>query len=49
LKLIEKAQRSAKKIHDQDPDLSKPEHAQIAMSLAYFWGENQFEPQSDVS
>lgn len=49
LKLIEKAQHSAKKIHDQDPDLSQPEHAQIAMSLAYFWGENQFEPQSDVS
>ena len=49
LKLIEKAQHSAKKIHDRDPDLSLPEHTQIAMSLAYFWGENQFEPQSDVS
>jgi len=49
LKLIEKAQHTAKKIHDQDPDLSLPEHAQLASTLAHFWGENEFEPQADVS
>jgi ATP-dependent DNA helicase RecG len=49
LQLIEKAQHTAKSIHDQDPDLSQPEHAQLAATLAHFWGENEFEPQADVS
>jgi len=49
LQLIEKAQHTAKKIHDQDPELRLPEHAQLASTLAYFWGENKFEPQADVS
>ena len=49
LQLIEKAQHTAKKIHDQDPELRLPEHAQLASTLAYFWGENEFEPQADVS
>ena len=49
LQLIEKAQHTAKKIHDQDPELRLPENAQLASTLAYFWGENEFEPQADVS
>ena len=49
LQLIEKAQHTAKKIHDQDPDLNLPEHVQLASTLAHFWGENEFEPQADVS
>ena len=49
LQLIEKAQHRAKLIHDQDPDLSQPEYAELATTLAYFWGENAFEPEADVS
>jgi ATP-dependent DNA helicase RecG len=49
LQLIEKAQHAAKKLVDQDPDLNLPEHAQLASTLAHFWGENEFEPQADVS
>lgn len=49
LQLIEKAQHRAKLIHDQDPDLSQPEYAEMATTLAYFWGENEFEPEADVS
>ena len=49
LQLIEKAQHRAKLIHGQDPDLSQPEHAQMATTLAYFWGDNAFEPAADVS
>ena len=48
LQLIEKAQHRAKLIHDQDPDLSQPEHSQLATTLAYFWGDNEFEPEADV-
>jgi ATP-dependent DNA helicase RecG len=49
LVLIEKAQHTAKNLHDQDPDLSLPEHEQLAATLAHFWGQNEFEPQADVS
>jgi len=49
LKLIEKAQRTAKVIHEKDPDLSLPEHVQMASTLAHFWGHDGFEPQADVS
>ncbi len=49
LQLIEKAQHAAKKLVDQDPDLRLPEHAQLASTLAHFWGDNEFEPEADVS
>lgn len=49
LKLIEKAQRSAKILHEQDPDLSLPEHQELAATLAHFWGQNGQVTQSDIS
>ena len=49
LQLIEKAQHTAKKLHDQDPNLKLPEHEQLAETLAHFWGQNELEPQADIS
>ncbi len=49
LHLIEKAQKSAKKLFDQDPDLSLPEHQELAATLAHFWGKNGQPPQADIS
>ena len=49
LQLIEKAQKSAKKLFDQDPDLSLPEHRELAATLAHFWGKNGRPPQADIS
>jgi ATP-dependent DNA helicase RecG len=49
LHLIEKAQRSAKKLFDQDPDLKSPEHRELAATLAHFWGQNGQPPQADIS
>lgn len=49
LQLIEKAQHTAKRIHEQDPKLELPEHSLLASTLSHFWGENRFEPQADVS
>ncbi len=49
LQLIEKAQHAAKQLHEQDPYLSKPENEQLAATLAHFWGQNEFEPQADIS
>ncbi|MGB5846325.1 MAG: ATP-dependent DNA helicase RecG [Anaerolineales bacterium] len=49
LKLIEKAQVTAKKIREQDPDLSLPEHEHLAATLAHFWGHDGFVSQADIS
>ncbi|MES0359879.1 MAG: ATP-dependent DNA helicase RecG [Anaerolineales bacterium] len=49
LQLIEKAQRSAKMLFDQDPDMTLPEHQELAATLAHFWGQNGQEIQSDMS
>jgi ATP-dependent DNA helicase RecG len=49
LALIEKAQRSAKKLFEQDPEMSLPEHQELAATLAHFWGENGEGIQSDIS
>ena len=49
LKLIEKVQRSAKNLFEQDPDLSLPEHQELAATLAHFWGQNGQVTQSDIS
>jgi ATP-dependent DNA helicase RecG len=49
LRLIEKAQHSAKKLFDQDPDLQLPEHRELAATLAHFWGQNGQPPQADIS
>ncbi|MFN2215079.1 MAG: ATP-dependent DNA helicase RecG [Anaerolineales bacterium] len=49
LQLIEKAQHTAKKLHNQDPNLKLPEHEQLAETLAHFWGQNELEPQADIS
>ncbi len=49
LQLIEKAQRSAKKLYDRDPDLGFPEHHELAATLAHFWGQNGQPPQADIS
>ncbi|UCF28302.1 MAG: ATP-dependent DNA helicase RecG [Chloroflexota bacterium] len=49
LQLIEKAQQSAKKLFDQDPDLSLPENRELAATLAHFWGQNGQPPQADIS
>lgn len=49
LLLIEKAQRSAKKIFDQDPDLELPENKSLAVSLAHFWGKNGKGSPSEIS
>jgi len=47
--LIEKAQRSARKIFEQDPDLRLPEHRVLAGMVARFWGENGKGAQGDIS
>jgi ATP-dependent DNA helicase RecG len=49
LQLIEKAQRSAKKLFVQDPDLNLPEHRELAATLAHFWGQNGQPLQADIS
>jgi ATP-dependent DNA helicase RecG len=49
LHLIEKAQKSAKKLFDQDPELNLPEHHELAATLAHFWGQNGQPPQADIS
>jgi ATP-dependent DNA helicase RecG len=49
LRLIEKAQHSAKKLFDQDPNLQLPEHRELAATLAHFWGQNGQPPQADIS
>ncbi len=49
VKLIEKAQRSAKNLFERDPDLSLPEHQELAATLAHFWGQNGQVTQSDIS
>lgn len=49
VQLIEKAQRSAKKLIEQDPELKLPEHQALASLLADFWGQNGRTIQSDIS
>jgi hypothetical protein len=41
VKLIEKARAQAQTIFEKDADLSLPEHALLAESLAKFWGEGK--------
>ena len=48
-KLIQKAQRSAKTLFEQDPNLSKPENRELAATLAHFWGQNGQTIQADIS
>jgi ATP-dependent DNA helicase RecG len=47
--LIEKAQRSAKALFEQDPDLSLPQNRELAATLAHFWGQNGQAIQADIS
>jgi ATP-dependent DNA helicase RecG len=49
LLLIEKAQRSAKKLFDQDPDMKLPENQGLAESLGHFWGQDRKVTSSDLS
>jgi ATP-dependent DNA helicase RecG len=49
LQLIEKAQRSAKMLFDQDPDMTLPEHQELGATLAHFWGQDGQGIQSDIS
>jgi ATP-dependent DNA helicase RecG len=49
IRLIEKAQRSARNIFEQDPDLRLPEHRALAGVVARFWGENGKGTQGDIS
>jgi ATP-dependent DNA helicase RecG len=49
LQLIEKAQRSAKKLFEQDPDLNLPEHRELAATLAHFWGQDGQAVLADIS
>jgi ATP-dependent DNA helicase RecG len=49
VQLIEKAQRSAKKLIEQDPELNLPEHQALASLLADFWGQNGRTVKSDIS
>jgi ATP-dependent DNA helicase RecG len=49
LLLIEKAQRSAKKLFDRDPAMELPENETLAVSLAHFWGQNGKGSKSDIS
>jgi ATP-dependent DNA helicase RecG len=49
VQLIEKAQRSAKELFEQDPELNLPEHQALASMLAEFWGQNGRTPQPDIS
>jgi ATP-dependent DNA helicase RecG len=49
LQLIEKAQRTAKSLFEQDPDLNLPEHQKLAATLAHFWGQNGQVIQPDIS
>ena len=48
-KLIQKAQRSAKALFEQDPDLSLPQNRELAATLAHFWGQNGQTIQADIS
>jgi ATP-dependent DNA helicase RecG len=49
VQLIEKAQRSAKNLIEKDPDLSLPEHQELAATLAHFWGQNGQVIHTDIS
>lgn len=49
VQLIEKAQHTAKILHEQDPNLVLPEHEQLAATLAHFWGQDNYELQADIS
>jgi ATP-dependent DNA helicase RecG len=49
VQLIEKVQRSAKSLFEKDPDLSLPEHQELAATLAHFWGQDGQVTQSDIS
>ncbi len=41
VKLIEKARAQAQSLFDQDPDLSKPDHALLSEAFGRFWGEGK--------
>lgn len=47
--LIEKAQRSAKKLFDQDPNMELPENQRLVESMQHFWGQNGKDRSSDIS
>jgi ATP-dependent DNA helicase RecG len=49
VQLIEKAQHTAKRLQQQDPDLSHPENEQLAATMAHFWGQEESEPQAEIS
>jgi ATP-dependent DNA helicase RecG len=46
VQLIEKAQRTAKNLFDQDPDLALPEHQELGATLAHYWSQDK---QSEIS
>ena len=49
VQLIEKAQRSAKKMFEQDPELLLPEHQALALTLTNFWGQEEKKLPADIS
>jgi ATP-dependent DNA helicase RecG len=49
VQLIEKAQQSAKKLFDKDPELLLPEHQALALTLSKFWGQDGGGLPADIS
>lgn len=49
VQLIERAQQSAKKLFDQDPELLLPEHQALALTLSKFWGQDGGRLPADIS
>jgi ATP-dependent DNA helicase RecG len=49
VQLIEKAQRSAKKLFGQDPEFHLPEHQALALAYSKFWGQERDRLKADIS
>lgn len=47
--LIEKAQRVAREIIENDPGLASPHHRRLAATLKAFWGQDRVNFQADIS
>ncbi len=47
--LIEKAQRVAREIIENDPGLASPHHRRLATALKAFWGQDRVNFQTDIS
>lgn len=49
VQLIEKAQRVAREILENDPELASPNHSRLAAALKAFWGQDRQHFQADIS